>query len=255
MAHGAFVGKERAAAYDGAHLALFGQPEIGLHTFQAVGTEAYVEHLHFAHEALVLSQEECQLGLPERQRERGAYDVLRVVVAIVFAHQPRRHVNAHHRGPALVDALSHKGKASAERLAQSGAEECVDDDIVGLQLREEQLGGHLDERGIGCLAQALAVGLAVGVQTAVHVEEVGRCDVSRFSEHASHGQPVAAIAARTGEDEKALSRSRPSPQQLVGHGAAGALHEVDGGYRFRLDCFEVQLAKLTSRKYLHSIKI
>ena len=121
VAHRALVGKRRAPAQQRAHGLLFQNGVLRVGFLHALLTEAYVENLQLADILLVLLEEERQLGILQRQRQRGTYNVGADVIRIVLGHQARGHVDAHHLGLRGIDILHQRGKAAGQRLVEARA--------------------------------------------------------------------------------------------------------------------------------------
>ena len=80
---------------------------ISLETFSAI------EHTETAQIALVLRKEERQLHLLQGEGVVGAYDVGARIVGVVFGHEARRDVDAHHPAFRLVDVFHQRGETAA----------------------------------------------------------------------------------------------------------------------------------------------
>ena len=105
VAHLSLVGKEAAAEHEGADVVLFDHGVVGLQLLRAFLAETDVEGAQLSDVRLELWEEECQLGLLQRQRVGCSDDVRAYIISIVLRHQTGRHIEAHHLGRRAVDIL------------------------------------------------------------------------------------------------------------------------------------------------------
>ena len=123
--HVALVGKVAAPMQQGAHEVLLKYAEAGRSSINKLLAQPYIEHHCLPYEVVVFRQHHAQLLHPQREGEVSMNDILLHVKSVVFRHQTRRHVDAHHRAPRLVDVLHHGGEATTKRLVEPRAKKPV----------------------------------------------------------------------------------------------------------------------------------
>lgn len=163
-----------------------------------------IHEVHLPHVDPRIGQQVDQFGQAHHHRVRSAHDGRRRVARVVLAHEARGEVEAHHLCPRGVDKLNERRETAAEGLAQPDAEERVDDDRAAAEGRSFKLLAHFREAQFRAFAlQAFRLVAAFLAERALRVEEVS---LHALRPHAvqqpGHGQAVAAVVARSGEDHE-----------------------------------------------------
>ena len=196
------MGEDIAAEQAGTDVVLFDDGILAVYLLDAFLAQPDVEYAELTDDRLELWEQECQLGLLERQRMGGPDDVGADIVGVVLGHQARRNIDADDLCRRGVDILDQRGEATGQRFVESRAEQSVDDHRALLQTGRVELLDDFDElMDALVLLQTLLVGGAVGRQAPADVEQVDADCIVLLSQHACHGQCVAAVVAGAGKDD------------------------------------------------------
>ncbi len=253
MAHLSLVGKGPTTAQKRAQLSLLDEREAAVLTLSKRLGETDVEHLDLAQIGLVLGKEHRELELLESEGKGGAHDVGSDIARIVFWHQARRQVDAHHGRLTLVDILDERGETSGERLVEPCPEETVDNERIGIEHGRVEVYLDLDKFfHLDAFDQPLLVGGTVGREVIVDVEEIDRHGKTALGQQARHSEGITAIITGSGKDD--YPHGHPAPGYLIGHCRRRAFHQVDALHGLVFDGISVPLLYLSARKYFHTLQ-
>ncbi len=224
---------------------------VGFRLVDVFLAQADVEHTQSANVFLAVGHHHGELLLLQRQRQVGAYDVRMNVVSVVFAHQSRRNVDAHHLRWALVDVFHQRCEAADQRFVEARSKESVDHHHVLGELGWVEVEGHLGEVAHAlAIDEALFVGGAVVRKFVVNVEEIHTDLVVLFCQKSCHGQGVASVVAGSGKDYHGRAVG-PLVHDGACDGFCSSLHQVDRLDGLVRNGIVVKLVNLSSGENLH----
>ena len=250
-AHGSLVGKVATGLHQQADVVLFENAEFAFRLLDEFRRESDIQYLQSSQVYLVVCQHHRQLLLLQGQRQVGTDDVGCDVVGVVFRHQTRWQVDAHHLGCTLVDVFYQGRKTACQRFVQSAAKEAVYYEHAGFQLRRVEVDAYLGKLlGAFALDESLLVAGTVGRELVVDVKQENVNLITIFSQHSCHGKRIASVVAWSCENDH---RSTVRPFLLDGtcQRLSGTFHEVERSDWFMLNGVFIQLMYLSTSENLH----
>ena len=228
------------------------QMEAGLDLVGGFAAQADVEHLPAADQLGFFRDEEADVGELDGEREVGLDDVAGRSLTVPVGEHAAGHVDGYHRGTRFVDVAHQGAETAVERLAQTRAEEAVDDQIIGAQLGSVERVDNLDEIGFGKVAAHHVAEMDTLVLDAVaaYVEEVDHGSEAALHEAHGRGQSVGAVVSGACENDRAFCGT-PVCGNLGGGGFGHTFHERSRRYGFCRKSLALDGADIIGGKKLH----